>query len=230
MKALPVYIGYDGAAEPIAYHVCADSIIRNASGPVAIIPLALNTVSHFYTERHTDGSNAFIYSRFLVPFLQDFAGEAIFLDGDMIVRDDVYKLLQEHRYNVGAAVSVVKHNYKTKAPVKYLGAKNEDYPRKNWSSVIVWDCGHPSHRVLTPQNVETMTGAQLHRFTWLSDNAVGALPAEWNRLVIEQEVQADDKLLHYTLGTPCFSDYKHSPHSAEWRAAAQLAMSHKEPA
>lgn len=230
MKTLPVYIGYDGDAEPVAYHVCADSIIRNASGPVAIIPLALNTVSHFYTERHTDGSNAFIYSRFLVPFLNDFKGEAIFLDGDMIVRGDVYEMLLQHRLNVGAAVSVVKHpEYETKQQVKYLGAKNSNYPRKNWSSVVVWDCSHPSHRFLTPGNVEQMTGAQLHRFTWLEDKAIGALPAGWNRLVIEQEVQPDDQLLHYTLGTPCFSAYKHCPHADEWREAARRAMSHREP-
>lgn len=231
MKPLPIYIGYDGDAEPIAYHVCADSIIRNASGPVAIIPLALNTVRHFYTERHTDGSNAFIYSRFLVPYLQDFEGDAIFLDGDMLVRGDVYQLLYAHRGNGGVGVSVVKHpEYETKQAVKYLGARNSNYPRKNWSSVIAFNCSHPSHRVLTPSNVETMTGAQLHRFTWLSDAAIGALPDTWNRLVIEQEVQPGDNLLHYTLGTPCFSDYKHCPHAEEWREAARLAMSHKEPA
>jgi hypothetical protein len=230
MKPLPVYIGYDGDAEPVAYHVCADSVIRNATGPVAIIPLALNTVSHFYTERHTDGSNAFIYSRFLVPFLNDFEGQEIFLDGDMLVRGDVYELLQQHKFWAGAAVSVVKHaEYETKQKVKYLGAKNSNYPRKNWSSVIVWSCDHPSHRVLTPSNVEQMTGAQLHRFTWLEDKAIGALPAKWNRLVIEQEVQPDDKLLHFTLGTPCFIDYSECPHAHEWRTAAHNAFKHKEP-
>ena len=230
MKPLPIYIGYDGAAEPIAYHVCADSIIRNATGPVAIIPLALNTVSQFYTETHTDGSNAFIYSRFLVPYLQDFHGDAIFLDGDMIVRGDVWDLYYRHKANGNVGVSVVKQpEYETKQSVKYLGARNENYPRKNWSSVIAFNCEHPSNFVLMPKNVEQMTGAQLHRFTWLSDSAIGELPAGWNRLVTEQEVQPTDQLLHYTLGTPCFSDYKHCPHADEWREAARLAMSHLEP-
>jgi len=231
VRALPVYIGYDGDAEPIAYHVCADSIIRNASGPVAIIPLALNTLRAVYTERHTDGSNAFIYSRFLVPFLQDFRGKAIFMDGDMLVRGDVYELAYHHARNGNPPVSVVQHEpYETKQPVKYLGARNQNYPRKNWSSVIVWECGAFPNLILMPQNVEQMTGAQLHRFTWLRDNEIGHLPASWNRLVTEQEVQPDDKLLHYTLGTPCFADYSQCPHADEWREAARLAMSHKEPA
>lgn len=231
MRPLPVYIGYDGDAEPVAYHVCADSVIRNASGPVAIIPLALNTLRAVYTEKHTDGSNAFIYSRFLVPYLQDFEGTAIFMDGDMIVRGDVHELAYLHARNGGVAASVVKHApYETKQSVKYLGAKNANYPRKNWSSVIVWGCGHPSNRVLTPSNVEHMTGAQLHRFTWLSDSAIGDLPAAWNRLVTEQEVQPDDRLLHYTLGTPCFADYSRCPSAPEWHEACRQAFKHKEPA
>jgi lipopolysaccharide biosynthesis glycosyltransferase len=88
---IPVFIGYD-PREAIAFHVCANSIIRNASQPVSIIPLALNLFKD-YTETHTDGSNQFIYSRFLVPHLMQFSGHAIFIDGDMIVRDDIVKLL-----------------------------------------------------------------------------------------------------------------------------------------
>ena len=229
MSLLPVFIGYDGDAEPVAYHVCADSIIRNASVPIALIPLALNTLAEFYTERHTDGSNAFIYSRFLVPYLQNYEGVAIFLDGDMVVRGDVFDLKRLHYANGRPAVSVVQHApYETKQARKYLGARNENYPRKNWSSVIVWDCSHEANRVLTPENIEHMTGAELHRFSWLEDRQIGKLPAEWNRLVIEQEITPDDELLHYTLGTPCFLDYSQGPGSGEWREAYRRAMSHRE--
>jgi len=229
MKPLPVFIGYDGDAEPVAYHVCADSVIRNASGPVAIIPLALNTLKGEYTERHDDGSNAFIYSRFLVPYLMDYAGTAVFLDGDMVVRGDVYALVRAHWRNGGVAVSVVKHDYKTKQATKYLGAPNRDYPRKNWSSVIVWCCWASENRLLTPDMIERMTGAELHRFSWLRDDRIGALPESWNRLVIEQEIRPKDELLHYTLGTPCFSDYSRCPGAEEWHKAAALAFGHREP-
>jgi len=87
---IPVFIGYD-PREAIAYHTCANSIIRNSSKPVAIIPVALNLFKD-YTETHTDGSNHFIYTRFLVPYLMKWEGHAIFIDGDMIVRGDIAEL------------------------------------------------------------------------------------------------------------------------------------------
>ena len=77
---------------------------------------------------------------------------------------------------------VVKHDYKTKTAKKYLGSKNEDYPRKNWSSVILWNCEHPENRIVTTDFVSNATGAQVHRFTWLEDNLIGELPIEWNCL------------------------------------------------
>lgn len=224
---IPVCIGYDGDAEPIAYHVCADSIIRNASQPIAIIPVALNTMRSVYEEKHVDGSNAFIYSRFLIPYLMGWKGYAIFLDGDMILRDgaDIVELWNER--DPWSAVQVVKHDYKTKHPTKYLGAKNPDYPCKNWSSVVIWNCGHYAHRKLTPEFVAHASGSFLHRFEWVQPDRIGALPSKWNRLVLEQPVQDDDKLLHYTIGTPCFDGYKDCDHAEEWHKAAALAMGHK---
>ena len=87
---IPIFIGYD-PREAIAYHVCTNSIIRRSSQPVALNPLALNALKG-YDEKHTDGSNHFIYSRFLVPHLMNYKGWAIFIDGDMIVRDDINEL------------------------------------------------------------------------------------------------------------------------------------------
>jgi lipopolysaccharide biosynthesis glycosyltransferase len=212
MKAIPVYIGYD-PREAIAFHTCANSVIRNSSRPVAIIPVALNLFKD-YSETHTDGSNHFIYTRFLVPHLQEYTGWAIFIDGDMIVRDDIVKLWElQNPYN---DVMVVKHDYKTCMPVKYLGAKNEDYPRKNWSSVILWNCNSFPNRKLTPQFVQHATGSELHRFSWLDDDRIGELPPEWNWLPDEYGINRDAKLLHYTLGTPCFQEFADTPQGDEW--------------
>jgi len=207
MKAIPVYVGYD-PREAIAFHTCANSIIRHASKPVAIIPVALNLFRD-YEETHTDGSNHFIYTRFLVPHLQEYTGWAIFIDGDMIVRDDIVKLWELQ--NPYMDVMVVKHDYQTRMPVKYLGAKNEDYPRKNWSSVILWNCNSFPNRQLTPQFVQHATGSELHRFSWLDDERIGELPSEWNWLPDEYGVNKDAKLLHYTLGTPCFQEFADTP-------------------
>jgi lipopolysaccharide biosynthesis glycosyltransferase len=212
MTPIPVFVGYD-PREAIAYHVCANSIIRHASKPVAIIPLALNLFQD-YTETHTDGSNQFIYSRFLVPHLMSFTGWAIFVDGDMIVRDDIVKLWELREQDKD--VMVVKHDYKTKMAEKYLGAKNENYPRKNWSSVMLWNCANHPNRRLTPEFIEQSTGAELHRFSWIADERIGELPKEWNWLPDEYGENPDAKLLHYTLGTPCFHEFANANQSSYW--------------
>jgi len=212
---IPVYIGYD-PREAAAYHVCSNSIIRNATQPVSLNPLALHLLDN-YDESHTDGSNHFIYSRFLVPHMQNYQGWAIFIDGDMILRDDIAKLWALR--DDSKAVQVVQHDYETKLTEKYLGAKNENYPKKNWSSVILWNCAHPANQTVTPEFVKTATGAEVHRFTWLEDELVGALPTEWNWLDIEYDYNPDAKLIHYTLGTPCFADFAArtgSNYAAEW--------------
>jgi hypothetical protein len=209
---LKVFIGYD-PREAIAYHVCVNSIIRKSSVPLSVTPLALNNLAG-YSEKHADGSNQFIYSRFLVPHLTGFSGWAIFMDGDMLLREDIQRLW-ELRDEAKAAL-VVKHDYRTRLKEKYLGARNEDYPRKNWSSVILWNCGHPANRTLTPEFVEKATGAQLHRFTWLDDSLIGALPIEWNWLPDEFGSNRNAKLLHWTLGTPCFHEFADAPMAEEW--------------
>jgi lipopolysaccharide biosynthesis glycosyltransferase len=207
-----IFIGYDHR-EAIAYHVCANSIIRHSSKPISFTPLALTNMKD-YQETHTDGSNQFIYSRFLVPHLMEYKGWAIFMDGDMLVRDDIEKLWALR--DDSKAVMVVKHDYKTKMTEKYLGAKNENYPRKNWSSVILWNCGHAANKTVTTEFIETSTGAQLHRFTWLTDELIGELPKVWNWLPDEFGSNQDAKLLHYTLGTPSFHDFATTPMGDEW--------------
>ena len=219
MKPIPIFIGYD-PREAVAYHTCANSIIRHASRPVAIIPLALNLFED-YDETHTDGSNQFIYSRFLVPHLMQYTGWAIFIDGDMIVKGDIVELWEQQHHNKD--VMVVKHDYKTKLNEKYLGAKNEDYPRKNWSSVILWNCNSFPNRKLTPAFIQKATGAELHRFTWIEDERIGELPKEWNWLPDEYGPNPDAKLLHYTLGTPCFHEFATTPQGDEWHREHLLA-------
>jgi len=224
MKPLNIFIGYDGNVEPVAFYVACQSIIEKASIPVSFTPLALNTLKD-YTETHTDGSNSFIYSRFLVPHLMDYSGYALFIDGDMLVSGDVAELLNYLDKDPSKAVWVVKHDYTTKSPVKYLGAKNEDYPRKNWSSVMLFNCNAWRNKDLTPEYVMNATGKQLHRFEWLKDELIGELPKEWNWLADEYEYNPDAKLVHYTLGTPCFVDYQYCDYSQEWWDTYHRAIS-----
>ena len=205
-------VGFD-QREAVAYHTFCQSIIERSSLPILFLPLAINTLKD-YKETHADKSNDFIYSRFLTPFLLNFDGWAIFADGDMICMADIKELWDLK--DESKALMVIKHDYKTKAHHKYLGNINENYPRKNWSSVILWNCKHPKHKILTPDFIANQTGKYLHRFSWLEDEDIGELPIEWNWLAIEYPENTQAKLIHYTLGTPCFKDYKNSEMSEVW--------------
>lgn len=207
-----LFVGFD-PREAVAYHVFCNSIIQNTSVPVQITPLVLNQLQEF-NETHDDRSNDFVYSRFLTPYLSDFKGWAIFADGDMICQGDLKELID--MADPSKAVMVVKHDYQTKATQKYLGNINENYPRKNWSSVILWNCEHPKHKILTPDFVSKQTGKFLHRFSWLDGQDIGELPLEWNWLASEYRVNREAKLIHFTLGTPCFKDYKNSDMADIW--------------
>ena len=219
-KNIKIYIGFD-QRESVAYHVFVQSLIQNSTVPLEITPLASRNLDQ-YKETHTDQSNDFIYSRFLTPYLNNFDGWAIFADGDMICNADIKELWQMRDDNY--ALMVVKHNYKTKAQKKYLGNKNEDYPRKNWSSVILWNCSHPKHKALTPDFISKQTGSYLHRFSWLNDEEIGELPIEWNWLAIEYPENNLAKLVHYTLGTPCFIEYKDTDMADIWYATYQKTI------
>ena len=210
---LNIFVGFD-QKEAIAYHTFVQSIIENSSIPISITPLAENNLDE-YSEEHTDGTNKFTYSRFLVPYLMDFKGWAIFADGDMVCLSDI-KILKSF-FDPKIALSVVKHDYKTKYKTKYFGQKNEDYPRKNWSSVIIWNCEHPKNKILTPSFISKKEGSFLHRFKWLEDKEIGNLPKTWNWLAMEYEVRNKLDLIHYTLGTPCFKEYSNTDLSKYWK-------------
>ena len=209
---IKVVIGFD-QREAVAYHVFCQSIIQKTSMPLQFIPLAMNTLAG-YRETHHDKSNDFIYSRFLTPYLNQFDGWAIFMDGDMICQADLKELWDLK--DESKALMVVKHDYQTKAHIKYLGNINENYPRKNWSSVILWNCKHPKNKLLTPEFISNQTGKYLHRFSWLEDGDIGDLPTEWSWLAIEYPENHHAKLIHYTLGTPCFKDYKNTDMANIW--------------
>lgn len=209
---ITIVVGFD-QVEAIAYHVFCQSVLEKSSLPVQFIPLSQINLNNYH-EIHGDGSNQFIYSRFLTPYLNNYSGWAIFADGDMVCNVDIHELWNLR--DESKAVQVVKHDYKTKKNIKYLGNKNEDYPRKNWSSLVLWNCGHTDNKILTPDFIAAQPGSYLHRFSWLSDDLIGELPKEWNWLAIEYPENKKAKIVHYTLGTPCFKDYSDTSMSSFW--------------
>ena len=216
-----VFIGYD-PAETVAFHTLSHSILRHASVPVSITPLVLSQLP-MTRERDPRQSTEFSFSRFLVPWLCGFKGEAIFIDCDMLVRADIAEL----RCEKGKSVSVVKHDYTPSTEGKFLGNTQTRYAKKNWSSVMVFDCGGCA--TLTPEYVNTASGLELHQFKWLGgEYLIGSLDPAWNCLIGEENQCPieDAKILHFSLGTPCFRAYSRCPGADEWFAEKNMMLYH----
>jgi lipopolysaccharide biosynthesis glycosyltransferase len=216
-KPLQIFIGYD-SKETVAYHVLVHSIMRHASGPVSITPLIqsqLRDAGLYLRERGPTESTEFSMTRFLVPHLCGFGDYALFLDCDMLCQGDVYDLVKIAKADELRAVWCVKHDYTPKTTTKFLGQQQTVYPRKNWSSVMLFRNKYCER--LTTGYVNSASGIDLHRMTWAGVNQnIGDLPIEWNWLVGEYEQKPDAKMLHYTLGTPCFADYANCEQSDLW--------------
>lgn len=212
-----IFIGWD-PHEIEAYHVLCHSIIRHSSAPVSITPLKLSQLP-MWRERHPLQSTEFSFSRFLVPYLCNYEGTALFMDVDMMVTADIVELFQQG--NERHAVSVVKHDYIPHDEVKFLDHKQTPYERKNWSSVILFN--NPRCRALTPHYVNTASGLDLHRFLWLHDSEIGKLDEEWNYLVGEyKQLPWPPKNIHWTVGGPWFPQYKDTDYADLWFAEREL--------
>lgn len=212
-EPIRIFLGYD-KREAIAHYVCQQSILDNTKSEVSFHPV---------TGDPRNGSNAFTFARYLVPHRCRFQGTAIFMDGDMLVRGDIAEL-DEYARKAPFGAHVVKHDYKTKHATKYLGAPNVDYERKQWASVIAWDCAFYPNRVLTPDFVHKQDPMYLRQFRWLKDEQIGELPMAWNRLVMEQELEPDDRLRHFTIGAPCFAEYADCDGADEWHQTLTRVM------
>jgi len=216
-----IFIGWD-SREQIAFHVLTQSILKHTSIPVAFIPLVQSTLRAAGLYRRPRGFNEsteFSLTRFLVPYLAGYAGMAIFMDCDMLCQADIAGLLTTARQQPGKAVWVCQHEYTPKSGKKFLGQAQTAYPRKNWSSLMVFDCARCPR--LTPDYVNTASGVDLHRFVWLPDEAIGALPLTYNWLVGEYPENKNAQFLHYTLGGPWFPEYREGIQAEAWLNAYQ---------
>lgn len=211
-----IFIGFD-SKEVVAYHVFCQSIQEKSSIPVEFTPIALNNLDGIFTrERNSLQSTEFSFSRFLVPYLCNYEGWAIFADCDMLMRSDVAKLweLRDDRY----AAMCVKHDYVPKVETKFLGQTQTKYEKKNWSSFILFN--NAKCKALTKDYVNTATGLQLHQFKWLeSEELIGEIPATWNWLVNEYDHNLEADNVHFTDGGPYFEEYKNDDYAEEWFAA-----------
>lgn len=204
---LRIFIGWDSRfpepAEVLRYSLLKHSSISLDIRFLRLPELGLNR------EHDPLASTEFTYSRFLVPHLCGFEGKAVFMDNDMLCFSDVKELDDLDMRNL--ALRVVKHDYQPGNSIKMYGCPQTSYPRKNWSSLMVMNCGQL--RLWSKEVVETQTGAYLHRFQDIPDEHIGEIPPTWNTL---DWMDQTTKLIHYTNGGPWFEAYLDHPHADVW--------------
>jgi len=223
-----IFIGWD-SREDIAYQVAKKSIEHHASSPVDILPLkqkSLRKDGLYSRKADMLASTEFTFTRFLLPELMNFDGWALFIDCDFVALEDVTKLFAQadDRY----AIMCAQHDYTPKEGIKMDGQQQHAYPRKNWSSMMLINCGHPSNAKLTKElvNDPKIDGKYLHRFSWLDDSEVGKISHEWNWLVgwYKEPTDGSPKFLHYTEGGPWFEQYQDCEYANEYYKAERLYL------
>lgn len=220
---LKVFIGWD-RREDGAYQVAKHSMELYSSIPLDIVPIKQHELREqgIYT-RPVDAlaSTEFSLTRFLTPYLAGYSGWALFCDCDFLFRGDIATLMD---YADGAkACLVVPHDYRPTDLVKMDNRTQHQYPRKNWSSFMLLNCEHEQVQKLTPEVVNVASGMYLHRFEWLTDDAIGHLPIAFNYL--EGWYTKDDCpnpiAVHFTRGGPWFKDYTNVEYGDEWMRASK---------
>jgi hypothetical protein len=215
---LKVYVGWD-PREDIAWEVCRHSILtRTDPAQVevhALIQSELRTKGLYTRPIDTRASTEFSLTRFLTPTLADTDGYAIFVDCDFLFLTDIRGVLDQ--IEPGKAISVVKHSYLPSESHKMDGCIQYPYPRKNWSSFIVFNCANPSVRSLTPSLVNAAEPAHLHQFKWLNDDEIGELDKGWNYLEGWYPAHYDKlNAIHYTRGGPWFENNRECDFADIW--------------
>lgn len=228
-----VFIGYD-PRERLAWQVCAASLQATARQPVSIEPISrdqLAQAGHYTRQQHDqDGvqwdaisgqpcSTDFSIARFWIPVLAPRAGWVLFCDCDFLWRRDVGELfaLADSRY----AVMVVKHQHAPSETLKMDGQVQRVYPRKNWSSLALWNMSHAGNQRLNHYKLNTLPRDSLHGFCWLRDEEIGEIPETWNWLDGHSNPEIDPAVVHLTRGTPDMPGWEYTRYAGEWCQYAQ---------
>lgn len=228
---ISIFIGYDHR-ERAATNTLIDSIYQNSSLPVTITPLVKSQLENqklFYRKRDNNQSTDFSFTRFLVPKLMGYKGWAIFMDCDMLCRDDIARLWSLK--DDSKSIFCVKHDYTPKEKVKFQGEVQTKYEKKNWSSLMLFNCSKCKN--LTVEYVNKASGLELHQFKWLeNDSQIGEIKEfGWNFLVDVQDIPKNKEnniaLMHWTLGGPWFREKDQlGKFDLEWINARNDAMNY----
>ena len=222
-KVNTVFIGYD-PKEKVAAQVLKYLIEANSPKDIIVKFLRKDILEHINMFNRTfemvnnqmidsidqkPFSTEFTFTRFLVPALMQYEGWALFMDCDMYPRTDVNEIFEEYNDEF-YPLYCVKHDYEPEDKFKMDGREQTQYNRKNWSSLMLWNCGHELNRELTPFMVNNKTGNYLHTFGWLpnKNSAIGGMTEDWNWLDGHSDTKIDPKMVHFTTGGTWFKEWK----------------------
>ena len=221
-----VFSGYDPLEDASAKMLASSILKRTTMKELKIVPIVRDLLlAYNICNRPVDpkGSTQFSITRFMVPHLMNYNGIGIFFDCDMLVTRDIEEMfaLFDSKY----AVQVPKHDYTPSTSNKMGGLPQTSYPRKQWSAVVIYNCGHIANKPLTNTIVETATPKFLHRFEWLMDQLIGSIPLEYNFLVGEQEKTSNLPFnIHHTLGSPVYKDCQHVDYADYWKEEFKITF------
>lgn len=222
---IKVFVGYD-SREDIAWQVCRHSLLRHSDNNVNVIPLRQSVLRELglYT-RPVDAaaSTEFSLTRFLTPYVAAQRGWVAFCDCDFLFTTDVRNAFEN--LDPGKAVYCVQHDYVPAHAIKMDGKQQASYPRKNWSSFMLFNCDHPNVGALTPAIVNSASPSFLHRFEWVADDAIGALDLDWNFLGGEYpKPLRTPRVIHYTNGGPWFEQWQDCEYADLWLHERELFL------
>ena len=235
---MQIYIGWD-KFQAEAWDIAVASLRQSSTEPVVVKPLNYIGLKAFglYTRptkakgfqlydtisvtKDYDGamSTGHAIARFFIPHLVS-EGWALFTDGDVLFRGDVNELLKiaDPKY----ALYCVQHDYRPIEKYKMVGQTQSRYHRKNWSSVMLFNCSHPANKRLTLKLLNSVPGRDLHRFCWLEDNEIGELSPAWNYLVGHTQYAGEPMIVHFTEGLPNMPVYENCEFADEWRSYGKV--------
>jgi lipopolysaccharide biosynthesis glycosyltransferase len=213
---MKVFIGYD-SREDEAYQVARASILEHSPG-IDVSPIVRSDLIDrgiFRRSHDLRASTEFTLTRFLVPFLSDYKGFSLFVDCDILCNVDVLKILDN--VDESCDVSCVQHDYTPKGKFKMDGKEQHIYPKKNWSSVMVYN--NSKCWKLTPDVINLVDPSYLHQMRWA--DKIGYLDHTWNYLAGYYSDIDNPNIIHYTDGGPWFPQYENCEFAEEWKQAAK---------
>lgn len=228
-----IYIGWD-PREAAAFAVARESCRKLLTRPIPIYGLLLDDLiaMGLYTRpieyRPSAADKPVMWdvvsdapmatqhacARFFVPMLAK-TGWALFTDGDVMFRGNVARLFEQ--LDPSKAVYCVQHKHDAQPGIKMDGQVQTAYARKNWTSVIAFNCDHPANKALTLDVLNNTPGRDLHRLFWLADCDIGELDQVWNYLVGHSDPDLSATIAHFTSGVPDMPGYEDQKYADEWR-------------